>query len=595
MKESVWTQRIHAANQRHTEWDAKYRCALMEDYYRGFQWSSNQINVDHVPYTLNMINSTIKLKLANFLVYSPRVIIAPRPGDAAFNLETAIQSAQVKEAFINTLLAQEAGNFGHVVKRAARDSFVRFGVVEVGYSANWIENPKLDKPEYASDRDSDVTRDRVVTTPREVLESERIYFKYVSPKRFRVGNLEGAQLSECNWYGYYEYVYVKDLAKAFKKSLDDFERRLGSSPSDNEDDSSINRDSKQTKVWHIWDNRSRERKIILDADGEELYAKEFTRQSVFDIRWDMDFDGWYPIPPTYQWLSPQDEINDAREQARNHRKIFTRKYQVLKGAVTPEELDKFEYGPDGTIVFVERESAIQPIAAPDLGKASDQALIVPKDDFNLVSATSQEARGIGDRITATQANIIESRSNIREGAETEEINSWLARIIREAILVGGDRLTRPLAIEQPGNRQSEMLLDLKVNRGYNVITPAMLDDGYDFVVLIDVASTSPNQNEIEKQKFLEFIAVLERFPQLSLSPLLIREAAYRVGYRNERVISEMQNAALLQMIGQAAQAQGQGAGIQGNPAGGTAQQITESTTPPTSAGVENQLDNQLVQ
>jgi hypothetical protein len=116
-----------------------------------------------------------------------------------------------------------------------------------------------------------------------------------------------------------------------------------------------------------------------------------------------------------------------------------------------------------------------------------------------------------------------------------------------------------------------------------------LDDGYDFKLIVDVSSTSPAQNEVEKRKFIEFVSMLKNFPELSLSPLLIRETAYKIGYRNERVIREIQNAALLQMM--AAQA-GQGGPQQGT---GEPQRITEGQTPPTQDDTNNQLNNQLLQ
>lgn len=591
---SPWVTRITTANTRYNEWANKYRCNDLEQYYRGFQWNmSKATDKSLLPYTLNMIYSTVKIKLANYLVYTPRVIIAPKPGDAAFEIERAIASSQVKEAVANTLLVDNEANFSVAIEKAARDSFFRLGLIEVGYSASFIENPNVDKPEFASDKNPEISKDRITTAPRETIESERIYFKYINPRRFRVGDIgEGDTLDTSSWYGYYDYVYVKDLAAALKIKVDNLKSSLASgaasSAGENEVDELVKDQDELVKIWHIWDNRSRQRYIITDTDGEIRFKKPFERKCVFDLRWDMDFEGFYPIPPTFQWISPQDEINESREQARNHRRRFTRKFQCIENGVTVEEVDKFNYGPDGTLIFTKREDAIRAISSPDLGKASDQMLVIPKDDFNLISATSQEARGMGDRVTATQANIIESRSNIREGAEVERINSWLAKIVREALLLARDRFTQPMQTESPQDMQSQMLMDYNTQRTYAQVFPDQLDDGYDFVVLIDVASTSPNQNQLEKQKFLEFITVMQQFPQLAMSPLLIREAAYRIGYRNERVIREMQQSALLQMIGQAQQ-------LGMMEPGGQAQRMNEQMTPPDPSEIQNQLDNQMVQ
>jgi hypothetical protein len=145
------------------------------------------------------------------------------------------------------------------------------------------------------------------------------------------------------------------------------------------------------------------------------------------------------------------------------------------------------------------------------------------------------------------------------------------------------------------DKSSQLYQEYKPETEYKLLNPADLDDGYEFKLLVDVSSTSPAQNEVEKTKFIEFISILKNFPQLAMSPLLIREAAYKVGYRNERVIREMQNAALLQMM--AAQGGGgpQGASPEGGGGTGEMQRISEQQTPPTQDDINNQLNNQLVQ
>ena len=268
---SPWIAKIANANHRYNEWVNKYKCETLEQYFRGFQWDLSKTGENvPLPYTLNLIYSTVKIKLANYLVHSPKVVISPKPSDAAYNLENAIASAQIKESFINSIIPNT--NFSKVVKKAARDSFFRFGIIEVGYSASFIENPYVDKPEYASDKNPEVSNDRVVTQPRETLESERIYFKHINPKRFRVGTIEGDTLDTCNWVGYYDFVYIKDLAKALNKDWKELETKLGTSAhADSLDDEELmkteHRSEAMIKIWHIWDNRARKRLIITDSDG----------------------------------------------------------------------------------------------------------------------------------------------------------------------------------------------------------------------------------------------------------------------------------------------------------------------------------------
>jgi hypothetical protein len=84
---------------------------------------------------------------------------------------------------------------------------------------------------------------------------------------------------------------------------------------------------------------------------------------------------------------------------------------------------------------------------------------------------------------------------------------------------------------------------------YDWITSQQIDDGYDFNISLNVVEGSPAQMQEELQAFTTFLSLVNNFPEISLSPILIREAAYKSRYRNERVISEMQRAALLNMFG----------------------------------------------
>jgi hypothetical protein len=71
-----------------------------------------------------------------------------------YNQDFAVQSAQIKQDTLNTVVRNPNGNFVRNVKLAALDSFFRFGITETGYAADW-QNPKKknitlnknDKPE----------------------------------------------------------------------------------------------------------------------------------------------------------------------------------------------------------------------------------------------------------------------------------------------------------------------------------------------------------------------------------------------------------------------------------------------------------------
>ena len=351
------------------------------------------------------------------------------------------------------------------------------------------------------------------------------------------------------------------------------------------------------KIWHIWDMRSHLHLLILDSPVVTVFQRKFQRLPLFDLRPDRRLltNGFYPVPPAYHWLSPQDEYNETREMLRSHRRRFVRKYQAVEGMVDDEEMEKFETGGDGTIIKVKRENAIAPIENASLGQELNETIATSADDLNRISGTSDEARGVADRTTATQANIVNQRTALRETKERDRVAKWLSAAAREVLLVVRDKFTSRVLIKLTAPEGETLFSSLKASQTtYKYITSEDLKDGYDFKINIDLTSMSSVSQVLEKQRMLEFLSVLNQFPMIAFSPYLVREAAYRIGYRNEKAIAEFQQMALLRELArmnQLKQQTGQGMPM---PQNGTAgQQIVAQQTPPDSEKIRNQLQNQL--
>jgi len=62
------------------------------------------------------------------------------------------------------------------------------------------------------------------------------------------------------------------------------------------------------------------------------------------------------------------------------------------------------------------------------------------------------------------------------------------------------------------------------------------------------------------QKLITFLGILNQFQMVMFSPALIREVAYKTGYRNEKVIRQMQQSAIMQRMSQIQQLQNQNQG-----------------------------------
>lgn len=611
--DSPWATRILSADKFYKEWEGKFKCKLLEEYYEGFQWKQRRDypTTNYNPYTINLVYSTVKIKLAGLLFQRPKFLVSPNPGNSQWNLDFAVQSAQLKEDVLNSIVSNRNINFKKNVKLAAQDSFFRFGLLEIGYANDW-RNPQKVDPQLKSWEDTDIPEDEdKVVYENSVPINERIYVKRIRPSRFRCAVSEACDLNDHDWVGYYDYYYVRTLqnteginwpARYSGGSMVGAEYAsgfVGSYGSNSEDIwRKLYSSGEIVKVWHIWDNVAHKRLLLLeDYNMHELWSGPSGFAPLVDLRWDLRSAGFYPIPPVFQWLSPQDEINEAREQVRSYRRRFTRKFQYQIGMVEEEEAEKFVSGPDGILIQVKQLDAIKAIDNPEMGPTSENALVLAKDDFNTISGTSAEARGQNaDRETATQAKLVDQRAQIRESAEQLDFSSFLCEVGRQILVTAQERMTEGLwikATQNPGPPEQAGQFVQQVQPIYEYVTSQKINDGYDYEVEFDVQNATPAAMQAAQQSFVAFMSLLAQFPMISMSPTLIREAAFRVGYRNEEIIKQAQQVAQVQAQAQAQQIAQPSGGAPGANGANTAKAKSAQMATPPAAQVESQIQNQL--
>lgn len=614
---TLWRKRITNADKVYGDWETRFRCKVLEDYYEGFQWRSKKdfFTVNYNPYTINLTYNSIKIKMATLLFQRPTFILSPTPGNSQWDLDFAVRSAQLKQDVLNTIVKNPNTFFVDNLKLSLLDSYTRFGVVEVGYASDW-RNPQKDEPLMKSWQEDEISdkKDRIIED-NEVPVNERFYVKRIQPRRFRTSLSEATELKDHEWCGYYEYYFTRSLkhTKGIKWPKDasdvnyvgaDYSGGILADPNvsyTSPEFIKLLSAGEISKIWHIWDIVSHSRLLLLDGHMDEpIFETDCDRLPLIDLRWDLRTSGFLPMPPAFQWISPQDEINEAREQTRSYRRRFTRKFQSVQGQVEEEEVEKFTSGPDGVLITVKQKDAITPIQNPEQGPTAENALILAKDDFNIISGTSAEARGqSADRETATQAKLVDSRAQLRESAEQIDFSNFVCKIGRELLSQVQENLADGLWIQYTNNPSEGILQDMQVGNAadFKFIRAQDVSDGYDYLVDLDVTNATPAAMEQSKQSYMNFVAMVQNYPMIALSPILIRETAYRCGYRNEKVIQQMQQAALVQqqmnLLQKQQQAGGQQQGQQGQNAPNAAQQHVAQMAPQTQAQTEQQIKRQL--
>lgn len=602
--DSIWEDRLAMAKLYKQGWSHLFKVEVLHKYYEGHQWKA-QHELGYTPYVINKIYETIQIKIAEFVPTFPKFLISAREGNES-DLQSAAASAQLKQDLLNQIVNDNKLSFSEELEQAYKESFFAFGMIEVGYAADWITNPNAPKPLLGKDVEkSSGVRDasRIVEEPPEIPKNEQVYIKHIPARTFLIGGNDHKYLNRCGWCGYYEYVDKEDLLAlpklmnkdkiySIQGSASEPDRELATFGSER-----IGRNS--LKVWHIWDLRANNRLLIVDSPCLTVWQRHFDQLPLYDLRPDkrLRTSGFYPIPPAFHWLSPQDEYNETREMLRAHRRRFVRKFQVVEGRIDDEEIEKFENGQDGALIKVKAPDSISPIQNADLGAALNESVATSADDLNRISGTSDESRGVADRTTATQASIVNQRTALRETKERDRIVKWCCGIARGILLIVNEKFTGKILVELTAPEGTEDFLGTVATRSaaMRYVTSEDLKDGYDFKIDVDLTSMSQTAQADEKKKLLEFLSTLTQFPMIAFSPFLVREVAVRIGYRNEKAIAEFQKMALLMEAARMQQLQQQagfGAVPQNGPNG---QQISQQATPPDGQQIQNQLSKALPQ
>lgn len=544
----TWLNRIKKNTEKYFEpWASKFKCDTMEQYYLGNQWTI--YNTTYEPYVTNLIFATVETKLPSLFFNTPVYHVKPKPTQIQYDYEMAIKRALLREDVLNTLASDHIQDLPAQIELCILDAFFRFGVVEVGFSSDWIDNPHADMPILRSDNETPYTdsENNVIKQPKKLPVHERIYVKRIIAKRFRVSGLQvGPKLEQANWYGYWDYVRWEDIkSNPNLKNKDKVDWPSGRSSDYPEDEEHKSGDL--LKIWKIWDNRAKKRYLFDETHAITLAEEKFDRTCIFGLRFNPLLEGWLPLPPCTAWKSPQDEYNDSREQVRNHRKRFNRKYMYRIQEFEEDELDKLLNGGDGTFVKVNNDlnNACAPVQNAELGQASMEGMTVTKDDFNMISGTSSEQRLQSNRTTATQAQIVNQNATIRDSKSRIQVATFLADIGREILLQAEENFSAPIWVKmavpqgtQSGDGSDEIpfvwhqvkMSDLSEDEG----------DTVNFSVNVSVDSISPIENNQSQQAYLLFISLLQQYPELAADPILVMETAYAVGYRNDKVIKRMQ-------------------------------------------------------
>lgn len=597
-----WWDRLEQATKVYDEWETRFQCKTLVDYWEGKHWKGLPEEEAAKKYTINLVFPTIEIQLPSLLFYNPKVAIDPRPAHQDDQGSESGDRAKLCQDTVQTFIDDNDTYFKLMTTLALRNAEFRFGLVEVGYSADWLENPNAGKPILKENSDDQLTGEngQPITEPSKVIKagSERIYLKSLPPENFRVSPSGRNVLQHNDWCAYFEWVYLSDVKANTKYKNTGKLKASGTLQGDKPtDDPDHEQHRGMGKLWKIWDFRTKTKHILMDGHDKFLVEDEpFTYFPIADLKYYERPNDWYPLPPVFNWISPQDEINEIRDQRRVRRRRSNRRYSVMKGSYAQPEIDKIADGEDG--VIAERntsEETLFPIADAPLGPDHDKDLMESHADFVQITGAGGDQRG-GDpqdagpgTETATQANIIETRTQLRESAGRHTVAAWLGQVCRLMLLCAVEKMQLPFWIQRnvdlttlasgpdpqllmtdPQAAMQQMLQVQqqiqKTTRLWTRITSDKLGP-LNLDIAVDVASLSPVSEGQQRNDWMQVLALIGN-PQaamlLAQSQTLLRKTLGFYGIKQESDIQEITKVLTMtvqmQLLMAASQAQPPGKG-----------------------------------
>jgi hypothetical protein len=574
-----WHRKITAANKAYDAWEKKFRCEMLEEYWEGFQWAdNNEIDLADEKYVINLVFPSVEIKIPSLLYYRPQFRIKPRPSRSDDAMSIIEDRAKLQQDTLNTFVSDKRMSFREETTFCLRESFYRFAVVEVGYSGDFIDNPLLQKPEL-TEEEQELAQIPRIPNPKNP-RPESVYIKRIPAKQFRVSCDAKNILSRNDWVGYWEEHYISDIKnnprykntsalKATGKIASKYESGAGEEL--DERDAEGNAIQKDTiRIWKIWDLRSMTRLVFPDAGEKFLLEEPFSYLPFATYKPYERLKEWYPLPPVFNWLHPQNELNDTREMQRVHRKRFYRRYTYTEGAIDEPELRKLEDGGDGVYAKANKPDPIQPVPDAPLDPSVARNIPNSRADFMEISGVSDEQRGVaGKDTTATQANIVDVRSRIRESYQRMQVSEWLSEIGYLILRTIRDRMALSFWVQMNVDPAGPNVLQeaVKVAAVWKQITATQLGDIQEDIE-VDVQSLTPMAEEQERVQWNQVLGLLANpalLPVLIGSDVILRKTLGYYNIRSEKDIQEFKRAGtqMMAMMAAAAAAKAGAAGVGG--------------------------------
>ncbi len=548
--QKLWEDRISRAKKKRKDWADNFRVEMARDYFDGKQ---NPGYPQNEWITINKIYSHLMAQLPSLYAMDPYFYVRlkksyqPDPNSIAL----FDQRGKTRQAYLNYL--KEELELKPKARLCIQDAHFAYGVIKVHYQADEVKNPDAGNP-MKGDDDADLLDEAgsPLLEPETIPINERYAITRVHPDDFLWDEDAGPLKDKWGWVAERVRLTKEEAKKDKRFNKKNFKAaKARSRDDDSEPSESSSPAAKERDVyvlWEIYDLKGKKWLTIMEGGHEPLVMPDELPPGVEDhpfgiLRFTIRDKDPYPIPPLSQAIDPQKELNLARSRVLTHRKRFNRKYECQVNKLEDEsELSKLEAGEDGTIIRVQMLGAVTPINDAPLDQQNYLEINALNQDINEILGTSDEARALSTADSATQADIIDRRMEVREGDRLSIVVDFLTDVARKLDQLVQTHITQEEAVRVMGP-QGEF---------WSVVKPEDYEEiKGEFQYSVNVGASSPRLPQIERAQWTAFISsVVIPMPHVLTAPHFMKKMAEMYGIEDEAMLEELRQLGQQMMSGQ---------------------------------------------
>ena len=544
-----WTNKIARAKKLQQEWRDEFSVEKARLFFEGKQMPPGHTKNDWV--VINKVYSHLVAQLPILYSMDPYFYVKLKRTysiDPAQTVEFEHKGV-IRQNYINYLKGEL--KLKSKARLAIQDAHFAYGVVKTEYQADLKKNENAGEPVLDENGDPVIGDDgEELVHPDEIPVNKRYVISRLHPDKFLWDEDSGTLEEDWKWCA-----EIMDMTLADARKDKRFNKKAVGHAIDKakrlkrKDGKVLDEEEEVIEILKVWDLKNK-KWFFYTQDADRLLSDpkpvplgvENHQYSI--LRFTLRDKSPYPIPPMSQGIDVQHEYNDARSKHMVHRKKFNRKHEVNVNALVDEsEITKLEIGGDGTLIRKQTfEPAVRAIDDAPINPMSFTEIAQLNSDLAELLGSPDSARGISGADSATEADILNERANVKEGDRLSIVTEWLTDIAKKLDMLVQANIDRDEAVKINGP-EGEFWATVR-EQDYEEING-------EFEYSVNIGATLPRLPQVERAQWTAFISqVVIPMPAILTRPNFMKKMAEMYGIEDDTMIEELRTLGLQMVQGQ---------------------------------------------